>query len=125
MRLEWIAQPEMLPRGFAGGLLVHDGALVDMDRLVTRLLQHPRIVVKQNVEITRLESREGKMYTLGREHTLAAKCVVLSANAYIGMLSPYLAESVEWRAVPCLCRTHCAMALPQNMPCPRSSTAAK
>lgn len=94
-RLEWIAQPEMLPRGFAGGLLVHDGALVDMDRLVTRLLQHPRIVVKQNVEITRLESREGKMYALGREHTLAAKCVVLSANAYIGMLSPYLAESVR------------------------------
>ncbi len=95
LRLEWVSTVDMLPRGFTGGLLVHDGALVDMDRLVTRLLQHPRIIVKQNVEITRLEAREGKTYALGREYSLAAKCVVLATNAYVGMLSPYLAESVR------------------------------
>jgi glycine/D-amino acid oxidase-like deaminating enzyme len=94
-RLEWATHPELLPRGFTEGLLAHDGIMVDLDRLLTKLLQHPRINVRQHTEILRLETRNHDIYAIAHEATFAAKKIVLAANAYVGLLSPYLGESVR------------------------------
>jgi|GEM_PF-1440308 len=94
-RAEWTTQPGVLPRGIEAGLLIHDGALVDLDRMLTRLLHHPRISVVQNTEVLQLEQRGASTYAICRDSTLAAACVVLATNAYAGLLSPYLADSVR------------------------------
>jgi glycine/D-amino acid oxidase-like deaminating enzyme len=94
-RLEWTTQSGLLPQGFASGLLVQDGVLVDAGLLVVRLLQQPGVMVKQNVEATRLEARDGLTYALCNDTIAAARHVVLATNAYTGLLSPYLAESAR------------------------------
>lgn len=93
--LEWTTQADLLPSGFSGGLLVHDSALVDVDLLLVRLLQGRNITVVQHSEVFRLEQHRGLTYALCRNHTLLARHVVLATNAYIGLLSPYLADSVR------------------------------
>lgn len=93
--LEWTTQGDLLPPGFDGGLLTRDGALVDLDALLVHLLRHPRIVVRQHAEVFRLEYAGGLTYALCRGFTIAARCVVLATNAYVGLLSPYLADSVR------------------------------
>ncbi|MFC1466025.1 MAG: NAD(P)/FAD-dependent oxidoreductase [Candidatus Brachytrichaceae bacterium NZ_4S206] len=93
--LEWTTQPDLLPPGFDGGLLVHDSALVDIDLLLVRLLRHPNIAIRQYAEVFRLESVGDVTYALCKDLTIAARCVVLAANAYVGLLSPYLADSVR------------------------------
>jgi glycine/D-amino acid oxidase-like deaminating enzyme len=93
--IEWTDQPDALPAGLGGGLLVHDSALVDIDRLLVRLLRHPNITVRQHAEVFKLESRHDMTYVLCKGYTLSAPCVVLATNAYVGLLSPYLADSVR------------------------------
>jgi glycine/D-amino acid oxidase-like deaminating enzyme len=93
--LEWITDASQLPNGFAGGLLAHDSALVDLDLLLMRLLQHPNIVVRQDVEAYDLQFSRDTMVVLGRGYTIHAPRVVLATNAYAGLLSPYLSESVR------------------------------
>lgn len=94
-QLEWITDASRLPSGFAGGLLAHDSALVDLDMLLMRLLQHPNILVRQEVEAFELQFSRGSMLVLGRGYTVHAPRVVLATNAYAGLLSPYLSESVR------------------------------
>lgn len=93
--IEWTDRPDALPAGLGGGLLVHDSALVDIDRLLVRLLRHPNITVRQHAEVFKLESRHDMTYVLCKGYTLSAPCVVLATNAYVGLLSPYLADSVR------------------------------
>lgn len=93
--LEWITQADLLPPGFDGGLFARDSALVDLEALLVRLLRHPRILVRQHAEVFRLEYVDGLTYALCRGITIAARCVVLATNAYVGLLSPYLADSVR------------------------------
>ena len=94
-QLEWIADASRLPQGFAGGLLAHDSALVDLDLLLMRLLQHPNIIVRQEVEVFDLQFIHDGTVVMGRGYTVHARRVVLATNAYAGLLSPYLSESVR------------------------------
>ncbi len=106
--LEWTAQPDVLPPGFDGGLLVHDSALVDVDRLLVHLLRRPNITVRQHAEVFRLERSGDMTYALCKDYTVAARCVVLATNAYVGLLSPYLADALRaargaiWSSQPSL-----------------------
>jgi glycine/D-amino acid oxidase-like deaminating enzyme len=93
--IEWVDQLDALPAGLGGGLLIHDSALVDIDRLMVRLLRHPNITVRQHAQVFKLESRRDMTYVLCKGYTLSALCVVLATNAYVGLLSPYLADSVR------------------------------
>jgi glycine/D-amino acid oxidase-like deaminating enzyme len=93
--LEWLADTRRLPDGFAGGLLAHDSALVDLDLLVMRLLQHPNITVRQGAEAIELGFHKGRTWALAQGFTVPAQRVVLATNAYSGLLSPYLSESVR------------------------------
>lgn len=93
--LEWITDTSRLPQGFAGGLLAHDSTLVDLDLLLMRLLQHPNILVQQQVEAFDLQFNRDNTMVLGRGYTVHAPRVVLATNAYAGLLSPYLSESVR------------------------------
>ncbi|BCX05888.1 MAG: oxidoreductase [Candidatus Roseilinea sp.] len=93
--LEWTTQPDLLPSGFDGGLLAHDSALVDIDLLLVRLLRHPNIAIRQHAEVFRLESAGDTTYALCKDLTITARCVVLATNTYVGLLSPYLADSVR------------------------------
>lgn len=93
--LEWTTQADLLPPGFSGGLLVHDSAVVDVDLLLVRLLQGRNITVIQHSEVFRLQQHRGMIYALCMGHTLLARHVVLATNAYVGLLSPYLADSVR------------------------------
>ncbi|MCS6849478.1 MAG: FAD-dependent oxidoreductase [Anaerolineae bacterium] len=93
--LEWTTQADLLPAGFDGGLLVHDSALVDVDLLLVRLLRHPHIAVRQHAEVFRLESAGEVTYALCKDLTITAHCVVLATNVYVGLISPYLADSVR------------------------------
>lgn len=93
--LEWITDASRLPTGFAGGLLAHDSALVDLDLMLMRLLQHPNILVRQQVEAFDLQFNRDGTLVLGRGYTIHAPRVVLATNAYAGLLSPYLSESVR------------------------------
>lgn len=94
-QIEWTTQPDVLPPGYSGGLLVHDSALVDVATLMIRLLQHPNITVRQFAEVFKLEWHRDRTYALCKEYTVGARCVVLATNAYAGLLSPYLADSVR------------------------------
>jgi glycine/D-amino acid oxidase-like deaminating enzyme len=93
--LEWLSDTRRLPDGFAGGLLAHDSAMIDLDLLVMRLLQHPNITVRQQAEAFELQSRTEKTYVQCQGYTVPAARVVLATNAYSGLLSPYLSESVR------------------------------
>ena len=93
--LEWLSDTRRLPNGFSGGLLAHDSALVDIDLLLMRLLRHPNITVQQQVEAFDLQSYKGDSMVLGQGFTVRAPRVVLATNAYSGLLSPYLSESVN------------------------------
>ena len=93
--IEWVDQLDALPADLDSGLLVHDSALVDVDRLMVRLLRHPNITVRQHTQVLKLESHHDMTYVLCKGYTLSALCVVLATNAYVGLLSPYLADSVR------------------------------
>jgi glycine/D-amino acid oxidase-like deaminating enzyme len=93
--LEWMTDSRRLPEGFAGGLLAHDSAMVDLDLLVMRLLQHPNITVRQGAEAFELQFHKGRTLAQAQGYTVPAQHVVLATNAYSGLLSPYLAESVR------------------------------
>lgn len=94
-KLTWTTQAEHLPSRFSGGLLARDGALVDVELLTVRLLQQPGVIVKQHVEAIKLEARDGMTYAVCSDTLAAARHVVLATNAYTGLLSPYLADSVR------------------------------
>lgn len=93
--VEWITDTRRLPDGFAGGLLAHDSALFDLDLLLMRLLQHPNITVHQRIEAIDLQFSKGNTVVLSQGYTVHAPRVVLATNAYAGLLSPYLSESVH------------------------------
>ena len=93
--IEWLADVRGLPNGFASGLLAHDSAVVDLDLLVMRLLQHPNITVRQQAEAFELQFHNGNTVALGLGYTVPARRVVLATNAYSGLLSPYLSESLR------------------------------
>jgi glycine/D-amino acid oxidase-like deaminating enzyme len=94
-RLEWTTLADVLPPSFTSGLIAHDGALVDMDYLIVRLLMQPGIQLRQYAEVTRLEARDGVTYALCSNVTAVARHVILATNAYAGLLSTYLADSVQ------------------------------
>jgi len=91
------SSPGVLPAELGSGLVVKHGAELDVDYLVVQLLRRPSISVRQHVEALALESDEasGGVFVMCRRDTFFAPRVVLATNAYVGALSPYLAESVR------------------------------
>jgi glycine/D-amino acid oxidase-like deaminating enzyme len=89
--------PAALPAELGSALVVRHGAELDVDYLVVQLLRRPGISVRQHVEVLALESDEarGGVFVMCRRDTFFAPHVVLATNAYVGTLSPYLAESVR------------------------------
>lgn len=90
----------------AEGLLADAGLLVDLEQLCAALLRRHNLVVHHPVEIVRLERNTDAIYALARGYTLSASWIVLATNAFTGLLSPYLGESVQfmasvtWRSYP-------------------------
>ncbi len=102
----WEIDPTVVPVGFGGGLRIANSIMIDPVLLTTRLLQRPNIVVKQHVEIQKLERAHGYVLALAPGYSVRAGAVVLATSAYTGLLSPYLADSMQvtrgalWRSHP-------------------------
>ena len=77
--------------------VVRHSAELGVDYLVVQLLRRRGISVRQHAEALALESDEagGGVFVVCRRDTFFAPRVVLATNAYVGALSPYLAESVR------------------------------
>ncbi|MCS7325391.1 MAG: FAD-binding oxidoreductase [Thermoflexales bacterium] len=90
----------------AEGLLAEVGALVDLERLCAVLLHQRNITLRYPLEVMRLERESRAVYALSQGYTLSADWIVLATNAFTGLLSPYLGESVRlltsvtWRSYP-------------------------
>ncbi len=102
----WETDPSVVPAGFGGGLRIANSMLIDPVLLTTRLLQQPNILVKQHVEIQKLERVHRHVMALAPGYSVRAGAVVLATGAYTGLLSPYLADSMQvvrgsvWRSQP-------------------------
>ncbi len=94
-KLMWEARPSALPAGFTAGLISHYSVLVDVAALTAKLLQHPNITVRENTEVHALEWHAGKLVVLAHGVTVYCAALVLATNAYVGLLSPYLADAVR------------------------------
>jgi glycine/D-amino acid oxidase-like deaminating enzyme len=95
-QFKWETSPSLVPSGFGGGLSVDGSAVLDIGMLTTKLLQHRGITVHTGIEVSQLEFHEGRMMALAAGYTIRANSVVLATNAYCGLLSPYLADSVQF-----------------------------
>ena len=95
-QFKWETSPSLVPSGFGGGLSVNGSAVLDIGMLTTKLLQHRGITVHTGIEVNQLEFHEGRMMALAAGYTIRASSVVLATNAYCGLLSPYLADSVQF-----------------------------
>jgi len=95
-QFRWETSPSLVPSGFGGGLSVDGSAVLDVGMLTTKLLQHRGISVHTGIEVSQLEFHEGRMMALAAGYTIRANSVVLATNAYCGLLSPYLADSVQF-----------------------------
>lgn len=73
-------------------------ALVDLAKLTLRLLMHPAITVRQQVEVRAIERSRATVVSsleaIVAGERLFASRIVLAANAYAGLLSPYLADAM-------------------------------
>ncbi len=73
-------------------------ALVDLSKLTLRLLMHPAITVRQQTEIRAIErpraTATSPLEAIIPGERLFATRIVLAANAYAGLLSPYLADAM-------------------------------
>jgi glycine/D-amino acid oxidase-like deaminating enzyme len=73
-------------------------ALMDLAKLTLRLLMHPAITVRQHVEIQAIERPRAAplspLEAIVPGERLFATRIVLAANAYAGLLSPYLADAM-------------------------------
>ena len=95
-QFKWETSPSVVPSGFGGGLSVDGSALLDVGMLTSKLLQHRGITVHTGIEVNQLEFQDGRMMALAAGYTIRANTVVLATNAYCGLLSPYLADSVQF-----------------------------
>lgn len=91
----WEIDPAVAPGAFGGGLRIANSFMLDPVALTRRLLQRPNILVKQNIEIQKLERVQGRVLALAPGYSVRAGTVVLATGAYTGLLSPYLADSVQ------------------------------
>ncbi len=102
----WEIDPAIVPGAFGGGLRIANSIMVDPVLLATRLLQRRNILVKQKVEIQKLERAHGRVLALAQGYSVRAGAVVLATGAYTGLLSPYLADAMRvargalWRSHP-------------------------
>lgn len=73
-------------------------ALVDLAKLTLRLLMHPAITVRQQVEIRAIDRPRAAplspLEAIASGERIVAGRIVLAANAYAGLLSPYLADAM-------------------------------
>ena len=97
-QLRWETSVEVVPSGFGGGLAVDAGFMFDVDMLTAKLLQHRGVTVHAGIEVSQLEwhAEANKMLAMARGYTIRTDAVVLATNAYSGLLSPYLADSVQF-----------------------------
>jgi glycine/D-amino acid oxidase-like deaminating enzyme len=95
-QFKWETSPSLVPDGFGGGLGVDGSALLDVGMLTTKLLQHRGIAVHTGIEVSALAFDKGKALALAAGYTIRANSVVLATNAFCEMLSPYLADSVQF-----------------------------
>ncbi len=97
-QLRWETSIEVVPSGFGGGLAIDAGFTFDVDMLTAKLLQHRGVTVHAGIEVNQLEwhANANKMLAMAQGYTIRADAVVLATNAYSGLLSPYLADSVQF-----------------------------
>ena len=97
-QLRWETSVEVVPSGFGGGLAIDAGFTFDVDMLTTKLLQHRGVTMHAGIEVSQLEwhAEADKMLAMAQGYTIRADAVVLATNAYSGLLSPYLADSVQF-----------------------------
>jgi glycine/D-amino acid oxidase-like deaminating enzyme len=69
--------------------------LFDIAGLTKKLLEHPRIIVRENAEVQALEHRGARVLVLAQGYTLQCAALVLATNADGGLLSPYLADAAQ------------------------------
>jgi glycine/D-amino acid oxidase-like deaminating enzyme len=93
--LSWETRPDKLPDGFAGGLVAGYSVQFEIATLTKRLLEHPKIVVRENAEVQALEYRGARILALAQGYTVQCAALVLATNAYAGLLSPMLADAVQ------------------------------
>jgi glycine/D-amino acid oxidase-like deaminating enzyme len=95
---KWETSPMVVPQGFGGGLLVDGCATLDVGMLTTKLLQHRGIAVHTGIQINKIEHVAGQniMLALADGYTIRSQVVVLATNAYSGLLSPYLADALQF-----------------------------
>ncbi len=108
----WENKTDAVPTGFSGGMIVHNGVLLDLGLLTNRLLQHPYISVHDNIEIQSLDSSNNRLTALAHGHSICANAIVIATNAYAGSLSPYVGDSVQMAR----CVTWSSRPLDQNQP---------
>jgi glycine/D-amino acid oxidase-like deaminating enzyme len=94
-RLLWETHADALPEGFTGGLVAGYSVLFDIVELTNKLLEHPRIIIRENAEVQAFEHRGARVLVLAQGYTLQCAALVLATNAYAGLLSPYLADAVQ------------------------------
>lgn len=70
--------------------------MLDIGMLTTKLLQHRGITVHTGIEASQVTFHEGRMMTLAAGYTIRSNSVVMATNAHCGLLSPYLADSVQF-----------------------------
>lgn len=105
-RLVWETRPDSIPKGYGGGVVAHNSALIDLVGMATRLTQHPNITLYPNTEALGLERDSDGLSAKVKGFSIPAQMIVLAPNAYAGMLSPYLAEvtrvvrGVTWTSLP-------------------------
>ncbi len=72
--------------------------LIDLAALTVRLLIHPAITVRQNVEVRAIERPRATplspLEAVADGIRIVAGRIVLATNAYAGLLSPYLADAI-------------------------------
>jgi glycine/D-amino acid oxidase-like deaminating enzyme len=94
-KLLWETHPDVLPDGFSAGLVTGYSVLFDIGELTKKLLEHPRIIVRENAEVQALDHRGARVLVLAQGYTVQCAALVLATNAYAGLLSPYLADAVQ------------------------------
>ncbi len=92
----WTDDTSLIPAGGVGAAVVRCALQLDVAALTRHMLQAPRINLHAPVEVNALEDMRGRTAIVADGYTATARYIVLATNAFAGLLSPYLADSVSF-----------------------------
>lgn len=93
---EWVDSASGLPEGCAGAVMFREALMTDVPALVQHMLRAPGVNVHAPVEVLKLEQLRGQTAIVANGYVATAQYIVLATNAFAGLLSPYLADSVAF-----------------------------